>query len=180
MRCDPECRRAGCVGPGRRSVRARRSRLNNAGAEQETKPTADLTEEEWDRIITINLRGVFVCMKYEIPLMLNQGGGVIVNTSSGAGVKGAPTLLPSSSDTPWSSTAAKRCNDAPRELKPDGYELTGAGHRMLGVTCDDSSEAQVAAMVDRAVGTFGKLDIAFNSAHLEADLGVLGRERRSN
>ena len=41
-----------------------------------------------DRIVSINLRGVFLCMKYEIPLMLKQGGGVIVNTSSGAGVKG--------------------------------------------------------------------------------------------
>jgi NAD(P)-dependent dehydrogenase (short-subunit alcohol dehydrogenase family) len=46
------------------------------------------TEAEWDRIIGIDLRGVFLCMKYEIPLMLKQGGGAIVNTSSGAGVKG--------------------------------------------------------------------------------------------
>ena len=51
---------------------------------------ADVTEEEWDRIVAINLRGVFLCMKYEIPLMLEQGGGAIVNTSSGAGVKGFP------------------------------------------------------------------------------------------
>ena len=65
---------------------------------------------------------------------------------------------------------AKRCSDAPRELKPDGYELTGAGHRTLGVTCDVSSKDQVAAMVDR-VGTFGRLDMAFNNAHLEAELG---------
>jgi NAD(P)-dependent dehydrogenase (short-subunit alcohol dehydrogenase family) len=49
---------------------------------------ADVTEEDWDRIIDVDLRGVFLCMKYEVPLMLNQGGGVIVNTSSGAGVKG--------------------------------------------------------------------------------------------
>ena len=39
-------------------------------------------------MIAINLSGVFLCMKHEIPLMLNQGGGAIVNTSSGAGVKG--------------------------------------------------------------------------------------------
>jgi NAD(P)-dependent dehydrogenase (short-subunit alcohol dehydrogenase family) len=45
-------------------------------------------EEEWDRIIDIDLRGVFLCMKHEIPLMLEQGSGVIVNTSSGAGIKG--------------------------------------------------------------------------------------------
>ena len=62
--------------------------FNNAGIEQEPKPAAETTEEEWDRILAVNLRGVFLCMKYEIPLMLEQGGGAIVNTSSGAGVKG--------------------------------------------------------------------------------------------
>jgi NAD(P)-dependent dehydrogenase (short-subunit alcohol dehydrogenase family) len=62
--------------------------FNNAGSEQAIAATADLTEEEWDRIIRVNLRSVFVCMKYEIPLLLKQGGGAIVNTSSGAGVKG--------------------------------------------------------------------------------------------
>jgi NAD(P)-dependent dehydrogenase (short-subunit alcohol dehydrogenase family) len=62
--------------------------FNDAGVEQPIMATADLTEEEWDRIVDVNLRGVFLCMKYEIPLMLKQGGGAIVNTSSGAGVKG--------------------------------------------------------------------------------------------
>jgi NAD(P)-dependent dehydrogenase (short-subunit alcohol dehydrogenase family) len=62
--------------------------FNNAGVEQPITATADLAEEEWDRIVGINLRGVFLCMRHEIPLMLKQGGGVIVNTSSGAGVKG--------------------------------------------------------------------------------------------
>lgn len=62
--------------------------FNNAGVEHATTAMADLTEEEWDRIVAINLRGVFLCMKYEIPLMLKHGGGTIVNTSSGAGVKG--------------------------------------------------------------------------------------------
>ena len=61
--------------------------FNNAGAEQQPKQTAEMTEEEWDRIITINLRSVFLCLKYEIPLLLEHGGGAIVNTSSGAGVK---------------------------------------------------------------------------------------------
>ncbi len=62
--------------------------FNNAGSEQAITATADVSEEEWDRIVDINLRGIFVCMKYEIPLMLRNGGGVIVNTSSGAGVRG--------------------------------------------------------------------------------------------
>ena len=60
--------------------------FNNAGAEQPVQPIVDLPEEEWDRIIRIDLRSVFLCMKYEIPLMLESGGGAIVNTSSGAGV----------------------------------------------------------------------------------------------
>jgi NAD(P)-dependent dehydrogenase (short-subunit alcohol dehydrogenase family) len=62
--------------------------FNNAGAEQPLAAVTDLTEEEWDRIVRVNLRSVFLCMKYEIPLMLKQGSGVIVNTSSGAGIKG--------------------------------------------------------------------------------------------
>ena len=62
--------------------------FNNAGVEQPVKAAADMTEVEWDRIVSVDLRGVFLCMKYQIPLMLKQGGGAIVNTSSGAGVKG--------------------------------------------------------------------------------------------
>lgn len=60
--------------------------FNNAGAEQPVKQIADLSEEEFDRVIRINLRSVFLCMKYQIPLMLKTGGGAIVNTSSGAGI----------------------------------------------------------------------------------------------
>src|SRR6266446_660472 len=63
--------------------------FNNAGIEpRKPAPTAEYDLEEWERIIDIDLRGVFLCMKYEIPLMLKQGGGAIVNTSSGAGVIG--------------------------------------------------------------------------------------------
>ena len=62
--------------------------FNNAGIEQTTAAAADIPLEEWDRIIAVNLRGVFLCLKYEIPLMQRQGGGAIVNTSSGAGLKG--------------------------------------------------------------------------------------------
>lgn len=62
--------------------------FNNAGVEYRITATDDVTEAEWDRVVDIDLRGVFLCMKYEIPLLLRSGGGAIVNTSSGAGVKG--------------------------------------------------------------------------------------------
>lgn len=68
--------------------------FNNAGiAPCFAAPTAEYEEEEWNRIIDINLRSVFLCMKHEIPLLLKQGRGAIVNTSSGAGIvgiKGSP------------------------------------------------------------------------------------------
>jgi NAD(P)-dependent dehydrogenase (short-subunit alcohol dehydrogenase family) len=64
--------------------------FNNAGVEQPVMPLADVTADEWDRLMDVNLRGVFLCMKHELPPMLKQGGGVIVNTSSSAGVKGIP------------------------------------------------------------------------------------------
>jgi NAD(P)-dependent dehydrogenase (short-subunit alcohol dehydrogenase family) len=62
--------------------------FNNAGVEQPTKEITAITEEEWDKLMNIDLRGIFLCMKYQIPLILASGGGAIVNTSSGAGVKG--------------------------------------------------------------------------------------------
>jgi NAD(P)-dependent dehydrogenase (short-subunit alcohol dehydrogenase family) len=62
--------------------------FNNAGIEQPIKPAAEITDDEWDRLVAVNLRGAFVSMKHEIDLMLEHGGGAIVNTSSGAGVKG--------------------------------------------------------------------------------------------
>jgi NAD(P)-dependent dehydrogenase (short-subunit alcohol dehydrogenase family) len=64
--------------------------LNNAGIESRISNTADVTEAEFDRQIAVNLKGVWLCLKYELPQMVKQGGGAIVNTSSGAGIGGAP------------------------------------------------------------------------------------------
>jgi len=55
---------------------------NNAGVGGQLAPTADYTIEEWDRVININLRGQWLCMKYQIPAMLKNGGGSIVNVTS--------------------------------------------------------------------------------------------------
>lgn len=58
---------------------------NNAGWEGRLARTADVTEEDFDRVISINLKGVFLCMKHEIPAMLGNGGSII-NTASVAGL----------------------------------------------------------------------------------------------
>lgn len=56
--------------------------FNNAGIEGEVKPTAECSLENWQRVIATNLSGVFYGMKYSIPVMLKNGGGVIINTGS--------------------------------------------------------------------------------------------------
>lgn len=62
---------------------------NNAGIEGDNETTIEQTEENWNRVIGTNLKGVWLCMKYEIPAMLKSDGGAIVNTSSISGQTGA-------------------------------------------------------------------------------------------
>ena len=59
---------------------------NNAGILGDRAPTADCSEEQWDRTIAVNLKGVWLCLRSELPQMVAQGGGAIVNTASAAGV----------------------------------------------------------------------------------------------
>jgi len=66
--------------------------FNNAGIEGVMAGTADCTEENWDQTLAINLKGVWLCMKYQLPHMLARGTGVIVNCSSIAGLVGFPQL----------------------------------------------------------------------------------------
>ncbi len=61
--------------------------LNNAGTTGASAPTADYALDDWDRAIALNLTGVFLCLKHEIPAMLERGGA-IVNMASGAGLVG--------------------------------------------------------------------------------------------
>jgi NAD(P)-dependent dehydrogenase (short-subunit alcohol dehydrogenase family) len=65
--------------------------FNNAGIHKQFVSTIDFPAAEWDEMINVNLKSVWLCMKYEIPQMLKQGKGSIVNTSSAAGLVGAPS-----------------------------------------------------------------------------------------
>jgi NAD(P)-dependent dehydrogenase (short-subunit alcohol dehydrogenase family) len=68
--------------------------FNNAGALPATTPLAEVAEAEFDRIMRIDLKGVFLCLKYQIAQMLTGGGGAIVNTASVAGVIADPGMSP--------------------------------------------------------------------------------------
>ena len=67
---------------------------NNAGIEGKIAPLADQAEASFDRVLSVNLRGVFLCLRAEITEMLKTGGGAIVNLSSVAGLIGFPGLSP--------------------------------------------------------------------------------------
>jgi len=66
--------------------------INNAGTETRLVPVQETTEDEFYRVIDINLKGVWLGLKYQIPHMLAHGGGAIVNTSSTAGVTGIANI----------------------------------------------------------------------------------------
>lgn len=61
---------------------------NNAALAAPNKPVAKLTEQEWDRCMSVTLRGVWLCMKYQLPLIEASGGGAIVNVASVSGMRG--------------------------------------------------------------------------------------------
>jgi NAD(P)-dependent dehydrogenase (short-subunit alcohol dehydrogenase family) len=66
--------------------------FNNAGVEGLTAPVIDCTNENWDKVIGINLKGVWWCMKYQLPHLVQNGGGAIVNNASIAGLVGFPGI----------------------------------------------------------------------------------------
>jgi len=67
---------------------------NNAGIQGPIAPVADIPEEEWFKTLDTNVNSVFRCSKYTIPHMINQGGGVIISTSSTMGLAGKATIAP--------------------------------------------------------------------------------------
>jgi NAD(P)-dependent dehydrogenase (short-subunit alcohol dehydrogenase family) len=68
--------------------------VNNAGIAGANKPTHEVTEDEWDRVQAINVKGVFFCTKHAIPHLRRAGGGSVVNLSSIYGLVGAPDVPP--------------------------------------------------------------------------------------
>jgi NAD(P)-dependent dehydrogenase (short-subunit alcohol dehydrogenase family) len=133
--------------------------FNNAGIEpRKPAPTADYDEEEWNRIIDINLRGVFLCMKHEIPLILNEGGGAIVNTSSGAGIigiKGSPAYTAAKHGV-IGLTRAAALDYAAQNIRVNavcpGYIDTPMMDRFTGGT----PEGRAKVIAEEPVGRMGK------------------------
>jgi NAD(P)-dependent dehydrogenase (short-subunit alcohol dehydrogenase family) len=125
--------------------------FNNAGIEEESKRLADCDEALFDRIIDVNVKGAFLCMKYEIRQMLKQGAGAIVNTASVAGLIGAP-LQPAYAASKHAVVGM---------TKTAGAEYGRAGIRINSV-CPGVIRTE---MMDRALEREPKREKLLKSAH---------------
>lgn len=133
--------------------------FNNAGIEpRNPAPTAEYEEEEWNRIIDINLRGVFLCMKHEIPMILKQGGGAIVNTSSGAGIvgiKGSPAYTAAKHGV-IGLTKAAALDYASQNLRINAVCPGYIDTPMMGRFTGGTDEGRAKVIAEEPVGRMGK------------------------
>jgi NAD(P)-dependent dehydrogenase (short-subunit alcohol dehydrogenase family) len=128
---------------------------NNAGIAAPLAPLADYPDDGWDRTIAVMLTGVYRCMKAEIPVMLERGGGAIVNTASGVGLVAYPEQA--------AYTASKHGVIGLTKVAALDY---GAKGIRVNAICPGTARTP---MVDQALADFPSLD-----AHLKA-LHPIGR-----
>ncbi|HEY7651390.1 MAG TPA: SDR family NAD(P)-dependent oxidoreductase [Methylomirabilota bacterium] len=95
--------------------------VNNAGITGRSFPIWELSDEDWQRVIDVDLTSVFLCCRAAVKVMLRQGGGRIINIASIAGKEGNPTLVPYSAAKRGSSASPRR---SPRKWRPAASSST--------------------------------------------------------
>jgi len=133
--------------------------FNNAGIGGSAfVPTHDYSEQVWDDVIDINLKGVFLAMKYEIPHMLKSGGGAIVNMSSVAGLIGGPIGIAyyASKHGVIGATKAAAIEYAKRGIRVNAVCPAVIRTAMSADVFDGENEARVLAM--HPMGRFGTVE----------------------
>lgn len=149
--------------------------VNNAGIAGVNKPTDEITEEEWDRVMAVNVKGVFFCTKHVIPHMRRAGGGSIINLSSIYGLLGAPDVPPYHASkgavrlmTKTDALLYAKDNIRVNSIHP-GYIWTPMVENHLR-TIGDPSELRKELDKLHPIGHIGEpLDIAYGVLYLASD-----------
>ena len=150
--------------------------VNNAGISGANKPTHEVTDAEWDRVMQINVKGVFYCTKHSVPYLREAGGGSIVNLSSIYGLVSAPDVPPYHA----SKGAVRLMSKTDALLYADdnirvnsvhpGFIWTPMVEEHLKDTADDVEEARAATAALHPLGHMGDPDdIAYGILYLASE-----------
>jgi NAD(P)-dependent dehydrogenase (short-subunit alcohol dehydrogenase family) len=131
---------------------------NNAGMGIPARRLARTTMDDWDIVMNTNLRGVWLCMKYEIPIMAKQGGGTIVNCSSIAGIRSEDgmSLYAASKHAVLGLTRAAALETAQRNIRVNAVCPGFIETPMVEETCKQSPTMRDAILSMIPLGRFGK------------------------
>jgi len=143
--------------------------VNNAGISGANKPTHEISEEEWDRVMQINVKGVFFCTKHAVPFLREAGGGSIINLSSIYGLVSAPDVPPyhASKGAVRLMTKTDALIYAEDHIRVNsihpGFIWTPMVEKHLQQTADDVEEARAATAALHPLGHLGEAEDVANA-----------------
>ncbi|OGB22448.1 MAG: short chain dehydrogenase [Burkholderiales bacterium RIFCSPLOWO2_02_FULL_57_36] len=134
--------------------------FNNAGIDIEKYKLADGGMAEFDAIMDVNVKGVWLCMKYQIPVMLAQGGGAIVNTGSVASLHGAPkmSIYSASKHAVIGLTKSAAIEYAKKNIRINAVCPAIIDTEMFRRACADDPKVAKIALAVHPVGRVGKAE----------------------
>ncbi|WP_271408258.1 SDR family oxidoreductase [Pseudomonas sp. Q1-7] len=134
--------------------------FNNAGIEIEQGRLAEGNESEFDAIMGVNVKGVWLCMKHQIPLMLAQGGGAIVNTASVAGLGAAPkmSIYAASKHAVIGLTKSAAVEYAKKKVRVNAVCPAVIDTDMFRRACESDPKKGEFALAMHPVGRIGKVE----------------------
>ncbi len=137
--------------------------FNNAGIEGWVGPTTQYPEDMFDKVIAVNLKGVFLGIKYVVPLMLERGGGAIVNTASVAGLSGTPSIFAygASKHAVVGMTKSAALEFGPRGIRTNAICPSPIETRMMralerGINPDEPEQVHQSMAANNPMGRYGE------------------------